>query len=215
MIWQSHSESEWRAALEGYARYLKPENVAVEHEFENLDMAQIQALDDAAWFEFLKEKYFKWKYTAANRYASTTLHLQRYVAEARLGELHRIKRELFALDRSDIRRALQVAKQIHGLGVAGASGLLAVLFPADFGTADQFVVKALREVPDLPEGDALARMNPKALTLKDGILLIQMMRAKAAENNHRFGTDFWTPRRIDMVLWATRQEPKKEKSTWA
>ena len=49
-----------------------------------------------------------------------------------------------ALDPSDVGAALQTALAIRGLGTAGASGLLALLYPRDLTTVDQFVVKALR-----------------------------------------------------------------------
>src|SRR5215470_3853564 len=85
-------------------------------------------------------------------------------------------------DRNDIAAGLAIACEIKGLGPAGGSGLLAVLFPDAFGTADQFVVKALRGVPDLPESSALARMRPAQLTLTDAAILIAIMRRQAAKN---------------------------------
>jgi hypothetical protein len=53
-----------------------------------------------------------------------------------------------------------IASQIRGLGTAGASGLLALMYPTHFGTVDQFVVKGLQQVDDLLEKAALGRMNP-------------------------------------------------------
>jgi hypothetical protein len=71
------------------------------------------------------------------------------------------------IEPSDIRRSIEVAMQVPGLGTAGASGLLSLLYPEDFGTVDQFVVKALREIPQLPEAARLVEMNPQNLTLGD------------------------------------------------
>ena len=51
------------------------------------------------------------------------------------------------------------------------------------------------------EAASLKRMNPMRLTIKDGVLLIQIMAGKAAENNRAFQTNEWTPRKIDKVLW--------------
>ena len=45
-------------------------------------------------------------------------------------------------------------------------------------------------------------MNPEGLKIKDGIILVNIMKEKAAELNAKFNTDFWTPRKIDMILWA-------------
>ena len=66
-------------------------------------------------------------------------------------------------------------------------------------------MKALSNVESLPERDQVLRMNPKSLTVKDGIVLIRIMREKSNELNNKFKTDFWTPRKIDKVLWACRE----------
>jgi hypothetical protein len=39
------------------------------------------------------------------------------------------------------------------------------------------------------------------LTVKDGVVLIEIMRRKAAALNAAFEVDSWTPRKVDMVLW--------------
>lgn len=87
--------------------------------------------------------------------------------------------------------------------MAGASGLLSVMFPREFGTVDQFVVKGLLKVEGIgaEERAALEKMNPEGLRVKDGELLVRMLREKARENNELFGTERWTPRKVDMVLW--------------
>jgi hypothetical protein len=87
------------------------------------------------------------------------------------------------------------------LGTAGASGLLAVLFPSQFGTVDQFAVKALAKIPELPERDLIGAMNPESLKLNDGTILIRIMRRKAVELNRVSSLVKWTPRKVDMVLW--------------
>jgi hypothetical protein len=154
-----------------------------------------------AWYEWLRDEYFRWKFTAPNRYATTRSKLETY-KEDELADLHAIKEQLFSSDKGDIRQCLKCATKIRGLGTAGASGLLALLFPGHFATVDQFVVKALKKIPELPERDQLSQMNPENLTLGSGTLLIQVMRRKAAELNKRFSTTKWTPRKIDMVLWS-------------
>jgi len=75
------------------------------------------------------------------------------------------------------------------------------MYPKNFGTVDQFAVKALRQVQSLPEEAAFARMNPEALTISDGALIIDILRRKAADNNCVFESDAWTPRKLDKVLW--------------
>jgi hypothetical protein len=44
-------------------------------------------------------------------------------------------------------------------------------------------------------------MNPDGLTDRDGVLLIAILRRKAQENNVAFGSDAWTPRKIDKIFW--------------
>jgi hypothetical protein len=169
-----------------------------------LDSAAIQALREREWYDFLKDEYFPWKYTAANRLGSTRKYLRKYEETNSLGELFSVKEELFAFDLTNIQQGLKDAKKIKGLGYAGASGLLAVLFPKWFGTVDQFVVKALCEIESLPEREEVLEMRPEDLKEKDAVLLIDIMRRKAAQLNAMFGRDEWTPRKIDMILWATR-----------
>ncbi len=79
--------------------------------------------------------------------------------------LYGVKERLFALDKDDIQKYLTTANSIRGLGTAGASGLLASLFPTHFGTVDQFAVKALVQIPELSEKDLIAAMNPESLKL--------------------------------------------------
>jgi hypothetical protein len=41
---------------------------------------------------------------------------------------------------------------------------------------DQFVVKALREIKNLPEAKALFEMNPESLTIADGVFLTDILK---------------------------------------
>ncbi len=201
-LWRSSDPTAWDAALERYWSLVRSANLALEQALDQLDLARIRSLDAQGWYTFLRSEYFRWKYTAANRYATTTRNLEKYTAEpGGLERLHDIKCRLLEIDPSDIPTGLYVADEIRGLGPAGASGLLALMYPATFATVDQFVVKALRGVGNLPEGDTLARMKPKSLTPAYGVMLIGIMARKAAENNRLFGTATWTPRKIDQVLW--------------
>jgi hypothetical protein len=105
------------------------------------------------------------------------------------------------LDTDDTGSALKVACSIRGLGPPGASGLLALMYPHKFGTVDQFVVKALAQIDSLPEAATLRRMKPEGLTIPQGVLITQILRRKAADNNRVLNSDGWTPRKIDKVLW--------------
>jgi len=200
-LWNSANPEVWEKSLQRYWKFVKSSNIALEHSMEQLNANQLRQLDARGWYEFLRDKYFRWKYTADNRYSTTTRSLHRYPKENALEELHNIKLKLISLNPTDIDYGLRTAQEIRGLGCAGASGLLSLLYPRSFGTVDQFAVKALREVRGLPEADALRSMNENSLTTTDGVVLIQIMQRKATQLNQLFGTPAWTPRKIDMILW--------------
>lgn len=203
-LWQSTNEQDWNNALEHYWTLVQPKNLELERELNDPKLELIERLDPIAWYDFLHDKYFRWKYTAANRYATTTNKLRTYKTLNQLDDLFNIKRRLLSFDTSDVSAGLSIACEIRGLGIAGASGLLSIMYPKHFGTVDQFVVKALWQIPDLSQKPDVNKMKPEALTLRDGILLIHIMRTKASQNHKVFGREFWTPRKIDMVLWAVR-----------
>lgn len=211
-VWHSSDESAWANALEQYWDFVRPENMALERAMDTLDLARLRSLNRLGWYEFLRDQYFRWKYTAANRYASTTKQLRLHLENGGLDELDGIRHTLLNLDLTNIRAGLTAAGRIHGLGTAGASGLLALMYPGAFATVDQFVVKALLDVEGLPEAPVLQRMRPEGLTARQGVTLIDIMQRKAAGMNRQFRTTAWTPRKIDMVLWSCR-EPKSEPAT--
>ncbi|TVQ52882.1 MAG: hypothetical protein EA366_13690 [Spirulina sp. DLM2.Bin59] len=200
-LWQSSEPDAWEYALQRYWQFVQPRNIELERSLNALDLNRLHEFTPQGWYNFLHDEYFRWKYTAPNRYATTTMQLRKYLDGHKLSELENLRQQLLNLDCNDIQKAIITAKKIRGLGTAGASGLLALMYPEHFATVDQFVVKALRLVPFLPETNALAKMNPKNLTVSDGILLIGILTRKANENNQSFGTSAWTPRKIDMVLW--------------
>lgn len=203
-LWNSTNEDDWLKALDTYWEYVKPENLEVENEMENLDVEYVKGFDELGWYNFLLKKYFKWKYTAKNRYATTTNSLKQYKNENKLDELFKAKEKIFSFNPKDIKAGLSITKDILGLGVAGFSGLLSLLFPEHFGTVDQFIVKALRQVPDLPEKKLLLKMKPESLSINQGVILIQIMRRKSDELNIKFNS-IWTPRKIDKILWVLRE----------
>jgi len=200
-LWRSRDRKLWDEALEHYWDLVLPRNLELERRMEALDLESIRSMDAEGWYSFLLNDYFRWKYTAPNRYATTTRSLRQYEETGQMSDLVRIKDRLLSVDRTETREAVSIAREIKGLGTAGASGLLSLMFPESFATVDQFVVKALRKVDGLPEAAALARMNPEGLSVADGVVLIGIMQRKGAENNRVFGTASWTPRKVDKVLW--------------
>jgi hypothetical protein len=202
-VWNSKDPDEWKQALQRYWRYVLSANLSLEREMDRLDSKTVEEMDANAWYKFLLEKYFCWKYTGPNRYASTTAHLKECPRSPILTNSLKVNKErLFSLDKADIKACLTCANTIPGLGIAGASGLLAVLFPEYFGTVDQFAVKALRQLPDFAEKDFVASIkNPEALKLSEGVGLIEIMRSKATQLRGWLSSQEWTPRKIDMILW--------------
>lgn len=202
LLWHYGSESEWKKALNYYNDMLGSEQKVIEDYINNIDADEVNNLNANDFYEFLYHKYFVWKYTQNNRLATTRMNLKKYIDNNELSKLENIKVRLFNAEKSDVSKCLEIATEIYGLGTAGASGLLAILFPEFFGTVDQFVVKSLREIEHPIYKDVLNSMKPESLNNKDGAILIKIMREKAAELNMQFNTDFWTPRRIDMILWS-------------
>lgn len=200
-LWHSTDAAAWEQALQRYWNFVQPRNLELERELDTLDVKRIEGLSPQGWYDFLHDEYFRWKYTAPNRYATTTMHLKKYIDADELDVLESLRKQILCLDRSDVRLALTTAKKIRGLGTAGASGFLSLLFPNHFATADQFVVKALRLVSDLPEASAILKMKEENLSVTNGVLITNILRQKSRENNRVFGSTTWTPRKIDMVLW--------------
>ena len=209
-LWSCEDEAVWRFALRTYWLFVKREDRNLENKNDQLDRGEVQGSDREGWCDFLFNQYFPWKFTVAAWLATARKRLQKQCqSENGLDKLYDIKGRLFALDHAkpeNTEAALMIAKEIGGLGPAGASGLLAVLFREHFGTVDQFVVKALQRIDGLPQEDLLRRMRPEGFTPHEAAALINIMREKANDNNRKFNTNFWTPRKIDMILWTYGRE---------
>ena len=205
-LWHSSDASKWQRALDRYWKYVKPTHIGIEREMEDLRPDDVRQLDADQWYDWLLNKYFFWKYTARNRYATTTGNLKHQSTDAGRHHLLTIRDRVLECENASIRDALCAATQFKGLGPAGASGLLALLFPAKFGTVDQFAVRALLRVRCLPEYDQLERMKPVSLTIAHGVVLVEIMRRKAVALNKLFNTSGWTPRKVDKILWASERE---------
>jgi len=201
-LWHCQDESSWKTALSEYWNCVKPCNRVIEEQLNNLNVSTASDIED--WYSFLLCKYIPWKYTNFLQRKRTEARIIKAYASDRQ-KLRGIVAQLFCFNHHDIHEGLTLANKIAGIGVAGASGLLAILFPESFGTVDRFVVAGLSRIKNLPQAGRLQSMNPKkTLRISDGVLLIEIMREKARELNSLFVTDFWTPRKIDMILWAIR-----------
>jgi hypothetical protein len=201
-IWNTNAQSEWNRLFQNYWTLIRVDNIQVEYTLNRLTPDRVAAMDAQAWYVFLHDEYFLWKYTAKNRLATTRAQLRRYFDDDALDQLNDVRLKILRIDFGQIAASIELAGQIRGLGVSGASGLISLIYPEHFATVDQFVVKALREVPE--HGAQVAGMDPDSLSLRDGVILTEIMRSKAAGLNAKFGTRFWTPRTLEMALWAYR-----------
>lgn len=199
-LWNHGTEGNWLEALKQYDEIIDLRSIEVQG-IEGF-MAQLQAEDVKnmsvlEFYSFLYEQYFVWVFTQKNRLASTRKHLRKYVDENRMFELEDIQKRLFSTDHSNIKECLEIAMEVRGLGIAGATGLLAVLFPHDFGTVNEPIVEVIRTIDGINYGYELIKMKPST-----AIIVTEIFREKAKELNLKFNTNFWTPRKIDKVLWA-------------
>ena len=199
-LWECTDDKVWRLMESNYTKLIRPENITLENEIESLSADRVRNMTAEEFYSFLYHQYFVWKYTAKNRLATTRAHLRYY--EDHLDELEKIHQQLFAADHTDILAILKVAKSIKGLGVAGASGLLAVLFPHDFGTVDQFVVARLKSFSTFSTDQVIQNIHEQSIKEKEAVYMEKLLRKKAAALNLVNQSTYWTPRRIDKVLWA-------------
>lgn len=208
-LWNEGSASDWDEALAAY--YETPSvkrNLELEKSMDSIDSEKIREMSVQDFYRFLYDEYFVWKFTAKNILAFSRKKLERYETEG-MPQLEKIQKGIFRAfdeDPEDTEELLCKASRINGLGTAGASGLLAVLFPEYYGTVDQFLVYSLCKLENLPEHAMLERIKPKDLSIKDGIVLENILRKKAKELNEKFATQEWTPKKVDMILWTYREE---------
>ena len=158
------------------------------------------------WYEFLRDKYFEWKLEPRWRVSAKRRLDEEYEKKNRLDELYEIKNKLLECDKNDIEQCLGILSKIKGMKSSVASGLLALLYPKIYGTVDRFAIESLQKTTEYPD---LEFVNPKNIHIKLAVHLIHIFQTKANELNRLFKTDFWTPRKIDMVLWSYREKTEK------
>ena len=199
-LWDCEEHSVWLKAEEYYFNFLPANNTSLEIELEALNTDEVKNMCAEEFYSFLYDKYYVWKYTAKNRLATTRRSLAYY--NSNLEELLLIKDALFAFNPGNTALGLKIALLIRGLGTAGASGLLSVLFPKNFGTVDQFVVKRLCEFSQYENDPLIRGINPEGITLTQAVMLEKILTNKADSLNKANRINYWTPRKIDKVLWS-------------
>ena len=208
-LWVRGSKADYEKALFNYYESSTVDrNRELENRMDSLDYVEIQSMNIQDFYFFLYDEYFRWKYTDGRWLSINRAHLEDY-QKTGMVRLECIRDSLFRAfneDPNDTQTLMEIATQIKGLGTAGASGLLAVLFPHYYGTIDQFVVYSLCEVENLPEHNELMsiRRRAQSLNIGDSVVIEEIFRRKAAELNDKYVTREWTPRKIDMILWSYR-----------
>ncbi|MCR5106117.1 MAG: hypothetical protein K6B68_16930 [Eubacterium sp.] len=210
-LWNDGKEEDWDKAL---AQYWEMDSVKrqidLEKEMNDVfrpsNLNELKNMNGEEFYSFLYSKYFVWKYTAHNRLATTRKQLEKQKKE----DLCKIRDSLFILHDSipdDIELILMDVQRINGLGVAGGSGLLSILFPESFGTVDQFLVDSLCKISSTMSKETatvLSQIVKENIKLEEGVFLEKLLKEQADRLNEKFSSDKWTPRKIDMVLWAYR-----------
>lgn len=110
-----------------------------------------------------------------------------------------------------IRNVLKSAMKVYGIGPVGASAMLTLIRPEEFGVVNKYVVKALNLKGFL---HVEANENGKSLSLEDAVCVEKALREIARETNLNKDKSFqplkfsgeccnrnFTPRDIDVALW--------------
>ena len=212
-LWWNGKEADWDRVLHDYYEQSSVRrNKELEEKMNSVTPDYVQNMTPDEFYMFLHDEYFVWKYTDPRFLPKHRMSLEYYSRENTIKVLDCIKRGLFDLyedDPDDTKSLLELLSLIKGLGTAGASGLLAILYPTHYGTVDQKIVKALKKVNDLPDKDVVQKMEEMSLSSNDGVILESIFRNKAIQLNGSFNSDKWTPRRIDMVLWTVSDKDLK------
>jgi hypothetical protein len=115
-LWHSADQTAWDAALARYWDFVQPRNLELERSLDSIELERIRRFDAHSWYKFLLDEYFRWKYTAPNRYASTTRELKRYRGDVELEQLDGIRQRILNLNLTDVRGAWKTACEIRSLG---------------------------------------------------------------------------------------------------
>lgn len=166
----------------------------------------MREMTDQEFYDFLYNRYYLWKYKK-NYLNRRRKDLEKHTSDEGRLMLKRIREEIFEACEKEIENTeelLKIVKKISGLGVAGAGGLLSILYLEYYGTVDKFLIRSLRSVGGLEKHDVLLKMKEDEIKISDGKILEDILRAKADDLNKRFRSDYWTPRKPDMILWTYR-----------
>jgi hypothetical protein len=216
-LWNSRDEKDWQAALDHYWKMPTVQrNLEIEKFMDQVGVEDVAKFDSGQWCDFLY-LYFIWKFSGCyldDRLADLGKNSPEQLARVRASLL-----DLEEFDLQNVVKCLKILKapNVKGLGFPGASGLFALLFKGWYGTVDKYAVESLCEIKSLPQRERIQEIDAwlkkgQAWRESDAALVVDIMRRKARELNDLFGTDRWTPRKIDMILWAWRNNDSSGRS---
>ena len=128
-LWHSSDASKWQHALDRYCKYIKPTHLELEREMDTLRPDDVRYLDADQWYDWLLKKYFVWKYTAPNRYATTTGHLKRQATDAGRHHLLTIRDRVLSCENASIGDALRCRDRVQGTWSGGRVGPVGPAIP--------------------------------------------------------------------------------------
>ena len=204
-LWNSKEKADWENALLIYQTAVKSGNTEIEQKLNSMTTDDFRKMSPRDFYRFLVSDYARWKYTDGRIRSRVQYDIEEFHQVCGDGEFYKILDGIFMIDPDDIYLHLTNITRITGIGVAGASGILALAMPQYFGTVDRFAVENLQKVYDEDSfyGKKLHKMDPQNISAYDAATVIRIYREKAEDLFWAFGGE-WTPRKIDMVLWSVR-----------
>ncbi len=200
-LWNSRDEQSWiNAESTLYDKHVKPENRELERRLETGGLrARLAGMTPEKFFDFLHDEYFVWKFT--DQYLKKHLSsLEGHLKGSGLLRLDKV-REIIYKNELSIDITLDIIKcKVMGLGIVGASGLLALVYPEEYGTVDRMIVRSFHA------SGLFLDIEEKDISSEQAEEMIIAMRKKARELNQIFHVNKWTPRTIDRALWGHRGE---------
>lgn len=214
-VWSSTDQNPWHGGFERYWTHpTVKKNLAIEREIDQAMSLRDNILSSGSdLVQFLEDWYYPWKFDPIGATNKNRQALQIDYAQ------HPIKydnacRRVLQLNLADSARCLSAvgSGSIPGMRVSAASAFLAVLFPEWFGTVDQHTLRNLLKIVD-PRADWLRAQVHNPATFFSGdhqlaqhraSLMVALYREQAQRLNSGLTTPYWTPRKVEMVVFALR-----------
>lgn len=207
-IWNCNEVGKWKDAEEEYSKRINQVAKKIEKKFEQMTTEEILGLSPDEFYIFLRDMYFPWKFTGI--YLKPRLENLKTIENKQtqikdviddLKELQKRIADKKELNDDDMSNAIRNLQKIPGIGLSAATGLLSILFPTHFGTINKHVRINLKKV-----GCKISEQDCINISVKNAIKMEKILIEKAKKLNTDMNTDYWTPRRLDKILWSIRED---------